>query len=506
MKSMVVRRSRARVVISLVVLAGLVLAACGGGDGSSENAEPAAKTGGSATAPRPGIRDELPDPDLTLADDVVVVRSDEGRALRAQTSDTLEIDADADGIDELDEGEVLLLTGITVARVASLKRRGDVVVVEGEPVTLPEVIVDGDLTWDSVTVDLQHARVTEWGGGAVGSGGVDEVDPEDGISEEETEELWNDVNDVLGGEEEQQSSGLVDLGDVQLIKSTTTSTTAKPGPITFKGKVPAGGGDIEYEFTYEPEGPKPNVRMQLGFGDKLKGTLDMNVTMEKLVSSGSASMTDGQVRSFETSFDELAGEVTLEANVQALANVASAVTKPLLDLPFRFEVPIVLGGIPFTFSGESTIQVNLSMAMAGSQLGGKAHFEFGGPAGVRMKNGSLSVFGERVADVTNLLESVKAAAKGPVGLVYTTELPKFGLGLGFGAVAKAKVFVSNGAVVSFHVLPMPAPCTATNVAHVMAAGVDASFLGVELELKRTPLANKQWNFQAPKDARCNAPS
>ena len=40
-------------------------------------------------------------------------------------------------------------------------------------------------------------------------------------------------------------------------------------------------------------------------------------------------------------------------------------------------------------------------------------------------------------------------------------LPKLGLGFGTDA-AWLGVFLSNGFVTSFHVLPMPAPCHATN--------------------------------------------
>lgn len=504
MDSAVITRARSRAAVSLLVLVALVASACGGGGGDEAAAprkKPAAAVKDESREPAlAGIRDELPNDDLELASDVVIVRSDRGRAVRAfgVDGDKLVLDADAEGLDELDEGEVLLLTGVTVTRVASIERDGDEVTIVGEPVTLPEVIVNGEFSWDDVTVDAQNVVLVSWG---EEQAPTREPTRDGELTDEETEEIWDDVNDVLGGEDE-QSLRTVDLTGA---RSANYARAAQGEPVTFKGKVGREGDEIEYEFTYAPEGPRPTVRMQLGFGDDLKGTLDVNVALQKLTTSGDAKVVDGKVQGFEAAFAELGGEVTVEANVQALSNVASAVTKPFLDLPFRFEVPLMLGGLPFTFSGESTIQVNLSMALAGSQLGGKAHFEFGGPAGFRVKDGALSVFGERIADVTNLLDSVKAAAKGPVGLVYTTELPKLGLGFGYGRIASAKAFISNGAVASFHVLPPPVPCTATNVAHVIAAGIDATFLGVDLELNRTAIANKQWNFQAPQGTRCNAP-
>ncbi len=52
--------------------------------------------------------------------------------------------------------------------------------------------------------------------------------------------------------------------------------------------------------------------------------------------------------------------------------------------------------------------------------------------------------------------------------------------------------------------PSPAPCTAANVSYVLASGVVADFFGVEFELGRKAITEKQWHFQVPKDQRCNA--
>ena len=503
--------ARRAFVATLTALA-LVASACGGGDdddaapsGSSSDTTETTTSGedDADDALLVGVEDVLPDDDLTLADDVVVVRSDDGKAVKSFGDDgsSLVIDGDAEGIDDLAEGDVLLLTGVTVVRVESIETDGDDVVVTAAPVTLPEVIQDGELEWDE-DIELDRARLASWGGAGDGDASSAEEDPTaDGeLSEDEVGEIMDGVNDALEGE------SYVDLGDARPISYVRPAAQAKdPEPYTVKGKIGAQGGDqLEYEVTYTPSATKPRIAMQVGFGSDLKGTVGIDVTIDKLASSGNASIVGGKVEQFELNLDELAGEATLEASVQALENVASAVTKPFLKLPFQFEVPVVIGGIPFTFSGESTIQVNLSMAIAGSTMGGKAEVTFGGPAGFKVKDAALSVFGQRISEAPNLLETVKAAAKGPVGLVYTTELPKFGLGFGFANVATAKVFISNGAVVSFHVLPMPAPCTATNIAHVVAAGVEADFLGLNVELGRKAISDKRFNYQVPTDARCNA--
>lgn len=488
-----------RALVAMSTALALFAAACGGGgDDGPDEAVSGSNTTETTTVDEvddaallTNVEDVLPDEDLTLTDDVVVVRSDEGRAVKSFGADgsTVTLDGDAEGLDELDEGDILLLTGVTVVRVESIGSNGDDVVITAGPVTLPEVIEDGELEWDE-DIDLGNARLASWG-----ASGESTASDDGDLSEEEVDEIWGGVNDALEGE------SYVDLGDARPISYVQTKD---PDPYTVKGKIGAQGGDqLEYEVTYTPSATKPRIAMQVGFGSDLKGTVGVDVTVDKLASSGNASIVGGKVQQFELNLDELAGEATVEASVQALENVASAVTKPFLKLPFQFEVPVVIGGIPFTFSGESTIQVNLSMAIAGSTMGGKAEISFGGPAGFKVKDAALSVFGQRISEAPNLLETVKAAAKGPVGLVYTTELPKFGLGFGFANVATAKVFISNGAVVSFHVLPMPAPCTATNIAHVVAAGVEADFLGLNVELGRKAISDKRFNYQVPTDKRCN---
>jgi hypothetical protein len=51
---------------------------------------------------------------------------------------------------------------------------------------------------------------------------------------------------------------------------------------------------------------------------------------------------------------------------------------------------------------------------------------------------------------------------------------------------------------------MPAICTAVNASYILAAGVEAKFLGKEFEIARKAIVDKRWNYQAPNDGRCNA--
>jgi hypothetical protein len=534
------RRTAVALVVSVAVLSA---AACssGGGDGDSVQAGGVSGERSEATTTTAPVRDVMPDPDIELTEDTVVVRSEGGRAVKSFSGgDIIVIDADAEGADELDAGEVMLLTGVTVVRAAKIDKVGDELRITGAPVGLPEVIRNGKLTWDDEAVDLSKARLRMWGddaaapasggsnrpavpggvmpGGIVPGGktvpGGDDIPTEDVPSEEEIEDMWGDVNDIMGGGDggDLFGMGTVDLSGAQLISAAPTTTTTAPPTVERTGKVKVDG--VEYSFTYSRSDKDRLDTFKLavesasgpgqdGVGEtKVKGTLETVVKVKNMRHSGDIEIVDGVVKSMDFSVPEITGEIDLEAKFQALSMVASMTSDPLFDLPLSFEIPVVLGGIPFTAGVGIGVQVNLSMAMLDNTLGGKAHILFDGDGGFRYADGAISVFGKRIQDAKDLLDSVKGLAEGPVGLVFTNELPKLTLGLGYDSV-KAGVFLSNGYVTSFHILPSPAPCTAANVSYVLASGVVANFFGVDFELGRKAITEKQWNFQFPKDKRCN---
>lgn len=506
---------------------------------SSEETAPAAAT----------VADVLPDPKLELSADTVVVRSDGGRAVRSipDDPDTIVIDADAAGADQLDQGEIMLLTGVTVVRVKALQRTGDELRITAGPVTLPEVIRNGELAWNAMPVDLSEARVSLWddpaddapnnGGTPTGGGGTTprpgiapglgipgrapapgatDVPAGDVPTEEQVEDMWGDVNDIMGGGD---GGDLFGLGpkDLQLVASAeeklergvkvkvegieytlTYTRDDKEKADVFKLGIESGSG-----MEKKDETPLGNER-EIAEG-KVKGSIETEVQLKDATHSGKLKVVDGRVDNLDFAMPRLAGEINVDAKFQALNLIGHMTSDPLFDLPLSIEVPVMIGGVPFNLDIKVGVQVNLSLAKLNNTLNGLAKITFDGDAGFQYAGGQLKVFGERVQNVEDLLKTVKGGTEGPVGLVFTNELPKVSFGLGL-KYMKAGVFLSNGYVVSFHVLPMPAPCTATNISYVLASGVTGKFLGFEMEIARKAITEKQWNFQFPVDQRCNAPT
>ncbi|MBI2704429.1 MAG: hypothetical protein HYX32_03950 [Actinobacteria bacterium] len=473
----------------------------GGGSGSGGGG------GGGGDQSAGGGPDEMPRGDITLADGVVVVKGNGGKTIKSFSTDgkTIVLDSGADGIDKLSEGKVMLLTGVTAVKVASLEKSGDGVTITTEPATLPDVIKDGELVWDN-QVDASQGKFhliesgtgdstggssgggSSGGGSSGGSPGAPGSGDDSGIGSGEN---GPDINNPLGGGAGRPAFGLGESAAGLVMNA--------PGK-TISGKV----GPLDGEITYDPVSNGAKLNVKLTSSADVSGTMTIDATIRSLNYKGNAKVTNGQTQEFNFNMDDLSGSAVIETDLQGLQNVATIKIPPFFKLPFSVDFPALVGGIPFTLSLSGSIQVNLSMALANASLKGRAEVSFSGDAGFNFRGGSVSLNGNRVQDAPDLLKTIQGLSGGPVGVVVTTELPKVGFGFSF-LQTGAQIYISNGMVASQTVLPAPAQCTAMNVAYVLAGGVEAKFLGKGFDIARKSFVKKEWNYQAPTDKRCNAP-
>lgn len=464
--------------------------------------------GGSSDSTTPSGPDVEPDRSITLTADVVVVRSDGGKAVKASAPDgsTITIDGNAPGADKLAAGKILLLTGVTVARIKSIEKSGSDITMTITPATLPEVIADGELKWENQDVDPSTARLRLTGddgyaAGKDGDGGAGSGGSGGGGGGGGGPTGTGDGTGDSGGD-----VSIPDGGDLQISAPRpgfVEGEGAAPATASVKGETVSGKAkDFSFEITHEATGGSGHhLHLKLASKGEVAGTIDVDVKLASFASSGNALVKDQQVKQFDFSMGNLGGTASVEANLQGLQNVAKIQMPPFFKLPFSLQFPFPVGGIPFTLSISGTVQVTVSMALANSTLSGKAEIEFGGDAGFHFKGGSASLDGKRTQDAKDLMSFLKAVAPGPVGTVITTELPKIGLGFGLKQIF-AGVYLSNGTVVSLDSLPAPVSCIESNVAYVLAAGVEATFLGKEFDIARKPVVDKRWQFTVPKTEKC----
>jgi hypothetical protein len=498
-----------RIGVASAVVTALVLAGCGGGGDKGTPADKAqagaVSTTGKATPAAAGVG---PDKNITLTPETVVVDGNRGKALKSFGTDgrSLVLDAGAKGADQLAPGKILLLTGVTVVRVASLTRQGDTFEIVGAPVTLPEVIRDGELAWNEQEVNANDARVLVAGDSA--GQGAPSGQPAAGVSGQQQVPVDAGNLDLFGGNQDPYGMGGGGVPPGQEMALPRPQLVAFTGPPSLvAGKTISGqAGEMGFDLTYEPAGRGHHVVLKLHPKGDLSGTIDIDVNIKSLSHAGKATIAEGKVQNFEFDMADLSGDAVITTDLVGLQNVASVKLPPFFKLPFSIEFPAIVGGIPFTLSLSSTIQVALSMALANSTLKGKAaEFSFGGPAGFHFKLGEVTLIGgdKRTTESKDVLSLLQGVHPGPVGIVVTSELPKVGFGFGF-LQTGAGVFISNGMVGTQTLLPMPAICTAVNASYILAAGVEAKFLGKEFEIARKAIVDKRWNYQAPNDGRCNA--
>jgi hypothetical protein len=480
----------------LLVVALLAAAACSSG-GNKDDVSAGSGSDSSSTTASGGedsgdsdISDEMPSEDVTLVDDVVVVDSKGGSMFKGYSNDgtSLLVDKSAPGLDKLTAGDILLLSGITVVRASQVEDSADGVIVTGEPATLPEVVADGDLEWNDVEYDPDKMRLFVYEDASAGSGSGGGSSSSGGQSTPDEEIIDEGGQGIIDGLGIAPAGGAVRATPVAMTAANTT---------TVSGKI----ADFSFELTHETEGAGHHLVLDVTSSGDLAGTINVDVHLGSLSTSGAANVEGRLVRNFDFDVAELGGEATITTELNSTKQTTSVMTPAFLKIPFGIEFPALVSGIPFTLSLSGSFQVQLSMALAGASLGGRAEISFSGDAGMTFNGGSLSVNGTRQQDAPDLLNTVKGLASGPVGVVVTTELPKVGFGFGF-LQTGAGVYLSSGMVVAQTILPPPPACTSTQIAYVLAGGVEAKFLGKEFDLGRKPVVDKRWDYTLPQTAQC----
>ncbi|RKN50874.1 hypothetical protein D7223_03765 [Micromonospora endolithica] len=137
------------VVVTLLVGAAGCAPRSGGGDAGQDPFSDAALRHGLPL---------LPSPEVTLQPDVVVVGGG-GDSIRSVTADglTWRIDPEADRADELAPGKVMFVTGRSVGRVLDVRRADQDLAVTVGPVDVTEVIRDGTLARQGMSLDAPVA-------------------------------------------------------------------------------------------------------------------------------------------------------------------------------------------------------------------------------------------------------------------------------------------------------------------------------------------------------------
>ncbi len=451
--------------------------------------------------------DEPPSSDLTLADDAVVVRSDNGNAVKELSPDgtRLVLDAGASGADQVQPGKAMILTGVTAVKVDSVERDGDQLIVKAKPAAITDLIKDGTIHFDDTKADLSKATLRVFAPtpdmvtqeGAMGAPGASEgpmnstaigqdtaEDPfgkagagaPGPLSGPELERLFHGPAGGAAGEGE-HAAAFVDLELAQ----------AGGGSVAREGDL----GGYHYEFNATVSGESINFTLHLTT-DQHGFRIDVNVSAQVsgIGFGGDMEISAATVRQFRLDAPNLAGRATITGSAAA-GPQATRIPVTALRVPMSVQIPFPVYGIPFTVGIDAEAKVELMFTSRDASVSGSFDAHFDGHGGMGVNNGALSATGAFNQDWEDPLAAVEGASISPASMIVTIQFPKVSLGVGI-ALARASAYLEADYIFAPTVSGATnfTPCRAEPVSLTIKAGVAAEFLGHEIGSHEVQIAQK----------------
>lgn len=428
--------------------------------------------------------DELPSSDLTLADDAVVVRGGGGSAVKELSTDgaTLVLDAGADGADQLESGDVLVLTGITAGKVTGVDRSGGDVRVTLEPAAITDVIADGELSWQDQQVDFSTASLRVW------EPSTEPVNRAVGLPDAGELLSGGPVRPAVVGSPAVGAAAMLDADPGELAQATERS-----------GQV----GGYTYRFT--PRVTSGRLAFDLTVGKDADGyaiLIEASVDVSDLTTNGALAVSGGTVTTFGFNASSMNGT----ANIDATASTGPQYGRgsvTAFTIPMSIDIPLVIGGIPFTLAVGASMSVEPAFSAADASVTGRLELSYDGSTGMSVSGASLTGTGAFSPETTSPEEVIGGLSLSPVAVIVHMEFPQISFGLGTAlARASATFNVRNSVGVQFSGSTHVIPCAAQNQAMVATAGITGEFLGAEVELGSIELYRETWDFFVPDAQAC----
>jgi len=392
---------------------------------------------------------------LTLTPQTIVLR-DGARALRQISNDgsTVTVDGSAAGAGDIKPGSVVLIRGVEVIKAAAVRRDGGTIVVTAEPAAITDLIQNGEIQWSAAKVDFRRGAV--------------HTVPESASAPTEHSTRWT-------------------TGRAPFVALTLPPWLPADDGDRFSGKLK----DFDYEGGYSGDGDRLSADVHLhGETHGVKVDIAANGHLSNFTFGGRIAIRDGKADNLNLLLDKLDGEVDLRGSVSRAAG-ADHGGQQLLEIPQRYEFPVIIEGIPFVVSFRFALLLNEGLTNVGGTATAAAHLTLHGSQGAEWH-----IPGEPKAEPvpkaegeTSLdfdLTRSEGVGLGPQALLVAIQYPWVGIGLGFG-VAHAGPFVDVVTAASTTVSGAAAiiPCTRGEVYITGSAGLEAKFLLLRKSIRTT---------------------
>lgn len=459
----------------------LVAAGCSGGGGDTVLA------GGDG----PPTGDDVdPSEHVTLTDETVVIRGGADVVLGVSDDHSIySLDADAEGVADLEPGRVLLIPGVDAGNVTAVEPDGEGVAVTLGPAYIRDVIQDGTITWDAAPPDDAQGIAFAGTPTFEASGGATTTTASTGTTEGAASRSTFGRGEVAGGPE--LGLALVaDAGDSEAeLKASIRGWELALQPKVEDGAVElalqasksvGGVGESTEEAGHEgpEEGPDDDTgALELG--------VNITVHADGVAPEGSISISGGDVTN-ASMHTPMTGWVEVDASART-PEAGQYPASILIRVPIAYEWPVFIYGIPFYVSLQTNFLIQPSLSTEESGIETSARIEYSGEAGFRFADGEGGPDGDQVTveEPQNPLDASTATpSPGALAMVFAAEAPRIGFGIGtMGFLGEAKMGVYIDLVSSFGFTVAPAtamlPCRSMNWSMAVNGGGEFEYsLGV----------------------------
>lgn len=421
-----------KILTSIAAISGslllLLLFSCGGGD---------KKDGANSN----GNKLDSYTYDVKYSDNTKIVSAKTVKKLISadKTSGLYRFSADAEEVETLKPGEVVIFAGHSLRKIKSVERSGDEIIVNTEYATLNEAITDGEISWGK-TIDWSES-----------SAGI------------------NTASLIIGDE-------------------IFASETKEEFKIHYKGKLE--GWDIE--LLLEPDGKKLKITLS---GEKsLNGQKVCKITatgfLSKFKYRTAISFSNGQLVNFDERNDGLKGELNVNFAAVGLGGDIA-----YMNIPAKISIPFLIADvIPAKLNLGVTLKVYPEV-LQGASSQGSYKLTYDSNMGFEYKNGNAklnSKINDQDMEITG--ETVTAGTV-TTGIGVGLEFPRFEVAI-LGETIVPYFLINISAMNFFEpgILSGVKPCQQGKLNLKIISGVNLKFLGVEYNTQKTHFEKeRKWN-------------
>jgi hypothetical protein len=372
--------------------------------------------------------------------------------------------------EDLQEGDVMLISGVDLGKVTSIQESGGETTVETEQATLDEAIEEGTLEWDStLNLDFQYS-------------------PDD-----ENREIV------------QSGSNALDAVPVQGAPATTQNSSAFFTGVEMVGEeeteaiplheMAAQGESLEWTFTdgvreYKFKAEKTESETTIAVQVKQPADGDANLAMTakgtvgNVQSKGTVEYSDNELQSFDLNQDNV--EADFEISMSAAGSKDGKIDWEFPGMMFKYV--IFVGPVPVTLSFNTKLIGNITVPSADGSATGTSRFNYNANTGFAYEGTDVDVQAS-VGDQPIEPESTDAAAfiGESVDLQFGVAYPRIEISVFEQTMIP---FIEFGMVIGSRLRWGP-QCKSGYVRMVINAGYDFEILGQSLASDKITLFEEQ---------------